>query len=343
MTDTDNIDDTEMLHAYFEAEHLLNPDDRPWLRWKLGLSVNDLDRRIRGLQVEYEFALLAYYSGVCKHIQPLDESLKFLTDSKPSDYLLKLNSGETVMVEVKSKTCPDFSRIKICGKNYIEKKMAFAEDFGSDLYFAIKFNQTWALFEAQFLLDDNGHIKYVSDFNHSKLDQIFNLSHIHIPPMFRLSCVYSSDPNIDIPPTRSNPKYGILTHCSFFLRDKMLVRCKGDDPFFYLATAIERYFNLLRTNKTSDTVTETVWGLPSKILIPEYLLFLSAIYNSTNDFGELDSPRGMLSFLRDKLREFPPDHMRTMVTEMIGKLNGLDSDIFFKSDVNYSDTDLFCE
>lgn len=141
----------EKIKAYQQVESFLTLEDAEELATKLGLTEDDLKRRIQGKDSEFDFLLRCHALGQIEHIIAFEEGLSRLTNTVTLDYLFILKNGRRLAIEVKT-TEKDFWGIS---KSVFNKKKKFAEMMQADLYFAVKIGNWWRLHSANFLESNN--------------------------------------------------------------------------------------------------------------------------------------------------------------------------------------------
>jgi len=87
--------DIERLKAFHQVESFLDEETRTLLIEKLELENANLEKRLPGLRVEDEFALMLYFLNNCKHIISLDETTSVLThESYQSDFIVHFKNDD---------------------------------------------------------------------------------------------------------------------------------------------------------------------------------------------------------------------------------------------------------
>lgn len=231
----------EMIKAYHAIKSYLSVQDQKDLINKLGLTDDDIHIRLKGKDEEIEFILTLYLLNSCKHIIGFEEGVSALTNSNTPDLLIELNDGRRVFVEVKSTSDKKY---KISRGNF-NKRVKFAESFGCPLYFAIKLNGLWMLFDSSYLEKRNFKID-VSNYNYSKFDEITNNRAFLIPKGLKIVSHYSkSDPNhfgVNFQP------YGNLVHYSFLYNNKLIFEVsKSDKKKFGFVILLEAFQDFMST------------------------------------------------------------------------------------------------
>lgn len=157
----------EKIKAYHNIKSFLNEQERNNLANILNLNETDLNIRLQGKDNEIEFILMLHMLRSCKNIIAFEESVSSLTKTYTPDLLVEWNTGNKVLIEIKS-TKEDKYKIS---KNNFRKKLKFAESFGFDLYFAIKIETQWMLFDSDFIKSRGFKIN-IKDLKYSKLNQL---------------------------------------------------------------------------------------------------------------------------------------------------------------------------
>ncbi len=107
-----------------------------------GLTEEDFENRITGLNKEYEFLCNLYLCDLANNIIPIDEKFTTAVGEKSCDAIVELKDGKKIMIEVKSTKENKYS---ISSGNF-EKRVKWAKNQGYELYFAINIFNYWTLF-----------------------------------------------------------------------------------------------------------------------------------------------------------------------------------------------------
>lgn len=216
--------DIERLKAFHQIESFLDNETKELLIDKLNLENTDLDRRLSGLKIEDEFALILHFFNNCKHIISLDETTSELTDeSYQSDFIVHFKNNKKMMIEVKSKVD---SKFKI-SKNNFEKRKEFAYDLGYELYFALKLRGYWMLFHSDYLVENNFRIELEKDMNNSILLTEFDCGLYIIPQGIRIETIYSLKEKGGL--GIKHGLYGELISYTLFYQDKLIFEVSSEN------------------------------------------------------------------------------------------------------------------
>lgn len=244
--------DIERLKAFHQVESFLDEETRTLLIKKLELENSNLEKRLPGLRVEDEFALMLYFLNNCKHIISLDETTSVLThESYQSDYIVHFKNNEKIMIEVKSTQEENY---KISKTNF-NKKMSFAQDMGIELYFALKIKNHWSLYHSSYLIEKNYRINYKDDFEHSILCQKLNSQLLLIPKGLKAESIYSKNTSNGL--MVQHGKFGELISYKLFYNDKLIIEVTPENKdHFHTIFTIELWHDFMADNLIAKQLTE---------------------------------------------------------------------------------------
>ena len=92
----------EKIKAYHNIKGFLTKEQKKLVEDMLDLKPIDIEKRIWGKENEVELVLMIYLLGFCKGIVGFEEGVANLTNTVASDLYIELNSGEKIIVEIKS-------------------------------------------------------------------------------------------------------------------------------------------------------------------------------------------------------------------------------------------------
>lgn len=245
--------DIEKLKAYHHIESFLDGNTKNLLLEQLDLKNAHLEKRLPGLRVEDEFALILFFLNNCKHIVSVDETTSVLTqNSYQSDYILQFKNNEKILVEIKS-TSND--KYKISKNNY-DKKREFAKDMGLELYFALKINGSWSLFTSDYLASKNYKINYSDHINNSILFQKLDSIIFIIPKGIKAESIYSKNKAKDI--GIEHDEFGTLISYKLFFNDKLIIEVlPNKKDYLSHCIVIELWHDVMSQNLTTETINCT--------------------------------------------------------------------------------------
>jgi hypothetical protein len=292
----------EKLTAYHSIKSYLSEEDQSALVLKLGLDPSNLDLRLQGLRNEDEFCLILYFLECCNHIIKFDEGVSFLSKSYSPDMLLELSSGEKYFIEIKTKT--NESKFKISGGN-LEKRLAFASDFGFPLLFAIKLNGYWGLFTGEYLQNTSGKIKFPDDFNRSMFNQKFKSTFYVFPKGIKIESEYSQggDPVGKI----QHSDYGNLISYKFSYKDNLIFEATKEDKRKIHFSFLLEHLHDVMSNQSQTTETKENGNtvikeeLTQDFACSDYAFFLAPIQHTISNLGtKFDNSSFYKSMLEDR-------------------------------------------
>jgi len=113
----------EKIKAYHYIKPFLTEEERNQISSVLGLSEVDIKKRLLGKDNEVEFVLMIYLLEWCKSIVGFEEGSAKLTKTVAADLLIELQTGEKIVVEIKSKEENKFN----ISEKIFKQKIEFAE------------------------------------------------------------------------------------------------------------------------------------------------------------------------------------------------------------------------
>lgn len=243
--------DVERLKAFHQIESFLDDETRELLIEKLKLEDSNLEKRLPGLRIEDEFALILFFLNNCKHIISLDETTSVLTnESYQSDFIVHFKNDEKIMIEVKS---TEEDKYKISKANF-DKRLKFSEDIGLELYFALKIKNHWSLYPSSYLVEKNYRINYNEDLINSILCEKLNSQMILIPKGLKAESIYSKN---------TSKSLGVLHECGELISyklyhdNKLIVEISPEnDEYLYFTIIIELWHDFMAYNLIEEKINE---------------------------------------------------------------------------------------
>ena len=277
------MSDIERIKAYHAIESFVDNETKNLLINQLGLENSNLEKRLPGLTIEDEFALLLHFSDQLKHIISIDETTSFLTNNSiQSDFILHFKDNKKILVEVKSK--PE-RKIKI-PKNRCIKQEEFANELGCKLYFAIKLSGFWTLFDSDYLRNNEYKIDLDKDMNNSLLYYILKSQIYAIPQGVKIERIYSKSGNQCLP--LNHFEYGMLESFKVFYQNKLLFDVSIDNmEHFYTCLVLEYWYEQLIENleieKIDSNKTKLIDNVNSELLSLDFKYFISFIHHTIHE------------------------------------------------------------
>jgi Holliday junction resolvase len=319
------MSDFNKVLAFQNMMPYLNKDQQEQLASTLGMSLEEIERRLVGKNKEDEFILILLFMGVCKSITGFDEGVSQLLSTATSDLLVELNSGEKFMLEIKH---TDNERFSISTGN-LKRRIEYAHKYGLKLYFAISIKGFWLLFDEEYMLYKNGKID-VSDMIQSKLDSVLGCLSYIFPKSLRIKSVYSTTARSTIG-IKFEP-YGEMVSYELYYGKKRIFRVKGQkSPYLGYPIILEA----LQDRLSMDSQTIEQDGEFTIIneeftndfnVIPEYKFLLAPIEHTVAENGQLYTPHTYIEQAkvdRDVLNSrFQLGHIRGMMQYLAN--NGVD-------------------
>lgn len=290
-------DDIERLKAFHHVESFLDEETKLLLKKKLNLENSNLENRLPGLKVEDEFALILYFFNNCKYIISIDETTSVLTDeSYQSDFIIHFKDETKMMIEVKSSRDNKF-RIS---QNNLEKRRAFANDLGYELYFALQLNGYWMLFHNDYLIENNYKIESYKDMNNSifltKLDATIYI----IPKDVKIENIYSLKENIGL--GIRHGEYGELISIKLFYQDTLLFEVSRENmEHLPECLLFELWYDMLLENVVFERLDEltmkSINEINDELMTLDFKYFLSSINHIFNVYDRRHESSSFLKLL----------------------------------------------
>ena len=176
----------ERIDIYNKIEPYLSKELKRKVIEEIGINEYDIVERGSGKLKEIELEIIMLYSNKCKLIIPLEENIPNVMGGKIPDYLVVLESGEVILIEVKS---TKEHKKKFTSENYINKQEEYASLLGGSLYYAINLNGFWMLFHSDYLKNKVGKIT-IKDVKNSKLCKVFGIKGFLVEKGFCIEQIY---------------------------------------------------------------------------------------------------------------------------------------------------------
>ena len=239
------MSDFNKVLAFQSIMPYLSKDEQNKLAQTLGMSIEEINKRLVGKNKEDEFILILLFMDICKSITGFDEGVSQLLKTATSDLLIELKNGEKFMLEIKH---TDKEKYSISGGN-LNRRIKYANELGLKLFFAISIKGFWMLFDSEYLKNKGGKIDF-SDYTKSILDEKLGCVSYIFPKNLRIKTVYSkSDKNslgIQFEP------YGHLISYELYHKDKKIFRIKGkNSPIKVYSIILEALQDRLSMDKQS--------------------------------------------------------------------------------------------
>jgi len=293
--------DIEKLKAFHQVESFLDIKTRLLLIEKLNLENSNLENRLPGFKVEDEFALILHFFNNCKHIVSIDETTSVLTDeSYQSDFIVHFKDDKKMMVEVKSSKDNKFK----ISQNNLEKRRAFANDLGYELYFALRLNGYWMLFHNDYLIENNYRIEYLKDMDNSifftKLDASIHI----IPKGIKVESIYSLEENKGL--GIKHGEYGELISIKLFYLDVMLFEVSAENTEHLPECLLfELWYDMLLEDvifENLDEVTmKSINEIKDELMTLDFKYFLSSIDHIYNVYDRRHESSSFLKLLASNI------------------------------------------
>lgn len=315
------MSDIEKLKAFHQVSQYLPPEKRAALLNDMELPTQGIEQRLRGLTTEQEFALILYFLDCCKHIVAIDEYGSALTEaSYQSDFLLMMNDGQKIFLEVKSQ---DTDHFKISSGN-LSKRLEFARDIGYALYFAIRIGGFWTLITGNDLLGLEGKISKDDAIGSSSFASFFGCYTYLIPKGLRIESTYSKDME-DGPFTGiESQDYGHLKHYAVFHDSTLLFEIRPDNmEKLFFSICLEHVHDYtanhsMSVEEVSPQMTKTIETVDVDLLMMEYNFFLTSVLHVIDDRR---INYNFTSYLRElaakNTHAYRVDALRVVINELI--------------------------
>lgn len=279
------MSDLNKILAFNQIMPYLSKAEQNRLADTLGMSIENIETRLKGKNKEDEFILILFLMDVCKNISGFDEGVSQLLNTPTSDLIVELKDGKKFLLEIKH---TDKTRYTISSGN-LKRRIDYAKELGLELYFAISIKGIWMLFKSDYLTEKCGKID-VTDLINSQLDDVLKCVSYIFPKGLRIQSIYSKNhkKSTDI---QFEP-YGNLISYTLFLENKKIFRVKGKNSKYTIYSMI---LEALQDRLSMDTQTIEQDGEFTIInesfsrdwnMISEYKFLLSPIEHTVSNGSE---------------------------------------------------------
>ena len=311
----------EDILAFKQIFPYLSDEQRKSIPAAIGISIDEINRRMIGKIKEDEFILILLFFDVCKSMSGFDEGLSKLGDKTyTSDLILELKNRMKFLLEIKH---TDKERFCISDGN-LSKRIEYANSLGLDLYFAISIHGFWMLFSSDYVVSKKGKIG-VDDFKNSVLDEVLDTYAYIFPSGIKIRSVYSKIPKkgMDI----CFEPYGELISYELYYQNRRILRIKGHDSRFYsfivlLEALQDRLANDVQEiteNGDYTIIIDRDEGDQDFNYISEYLFLLAPVMHTKESAVEEKDANTVLNDLKSDrmVPRFPKEVYRGMISELV--------------------------
>lgn len=319
------MSDFNKILAYDQIMPYLDQPAREAIANTLGMSIEEMEKRLRGKHKEDEFILILLFMDACKNITAFDEGVSQLLKTATSDLLIELKNGTKFMLEIKHTDKEEYS----ISSGNLQERIDYAKIHSLDLYFAISIKGFWMLFPSDYLKSKKGKIS-VTDYRNSKLDEIIGCYSYIFPPNLLIKSVYSTNTKKSCG-IKFDP-YGELVSYELYYNDRKIFRVKGKNSS-YLGYSI--LLEALQDRMSVDSQTIVHDGNYTIItetfdknnnIISEYLFLLSIMEHTVDKNGEKYTPHTYIENAKTDNQllnnRFKLDHVRGVIQFLVN--NGVE-------------------
>lgn len=292
------MNNIEKIKAYHEVESFLDNDQKKILIEMLNLQDENLGKRIPGLMVEDEFALILHFLDNCKHIISIDETTAFLTtESYQNDFILYFKNNSKIMVEVKSTQDKDFK----ISKKIVSKKIEFAKELGFELYFVLKMRNFWTMYHSKYLIENDCKINFKKDLLKSEFQKILNNKILIVPKNIRTESLYDKRA-LGSGLIFINYKYGELINYKLFYEEKLIFEVTPENTEYYQhMVMLEHWHEMMSNNESIIQLNEyqtLVKDFSDKLFMTfDFQYFLSSMKTSLRNKDNMYHSSSFLKYL----------------------------------------------
>lgn len=327
---TVNDESVTKLHAYNDIRSFLTQETNEKLIDELGIR-DGIDRRISGLNCEYEFSLIAYFSEKIEYILGFDESFSKLTNAKTPDFLLKTGDGRKFFIEVKSKDALEFNEIT---QNSLNKRKQIADDLNATWCIALKMKGVWGLFDYDTFVKWNRKILYPTALNESIFMKLFGFDYYFVNKQVFAESIYSDKNNTDINCIK-HEKYGRLIDYKLKAGPINLIEGLSKDSSIFVEILHDRFEDQSIEN-LSDGTTKVIEKLKAPILVSTNQCMMSSILRTINKYGLINDAKTFFNdFINHKNTESQINAYRVFWNMMIERCEN--HEIFKMPDFSFNE------
>lgn len=307
----------EKIKAFLSIKNFLSLKDQKYLIEKLELSEIDLTKRLKGKEAEIELYLILHMLGVCNHILAFDEGTSVLTGSYSPDAIIELKNGYRFFMEIKSTDDQVFKN----SMGNLKKRIDFANSFELPLFFAIKLNGYWSLYNADYLVSKNGRISLVDDFKESEFYTMFESHMVTFPKGFKAIRKYKKTELEDY--ISRHDDYGFMVNYELFFDEKLIFSfdSKSDEVFYYFI--LESLNDAMLTqvkeiNEVGDEEIIETLQLESDVLLSTHGMLLNPIFHLKHHYEFMyDSTAYFQDILNNAPTHFTKEIVFALLLELI--------------------------
>lgn len=311
----------EDVLAFGQLMQYMTDEQKNSMASSLGMSLDEINKRLQGKDKEDEFILILFLMDVCKKLTAFDEGISKLLSTATADLLVELKNGKKFLLEIKH---TDKEIYKISGGN-LDKRIQYAKTYNLDLYFAISIKGFWLLLNSEYIKAHNGKIG-IGDMLNSELDDILGTVSYIFPNGLSIKSVYSTN-------TRKgmgiyNGDYGELISYEMTYKDVRVFRAKGkNSPYIGYTMILEALQDNMSVVYQSiiqgGDVTVITEKYPERKeltlnMISEYKFLLAVICHTIKSDGQKYTPHTILEELKSdkKIHRIELGHVRVMMQEL---------------------------
>ena len=308
----------EDILAFSQIRKYLSTEQESAIVQAMGTNIEEINRRMIGIDKEYEFLLMLLFMDNCESVSGFDEGILKLFYAATSDLIVVLKCEKKFLLEIKH---TGKEKYQISSKKK-KKRIDYAESVGLDLYFAISIKGFWMLFKSDYLKNNSGKIT-VADYKNSELDNILGTYSYMFPNGIKIKSVYKKNYKNSI--GIKHNEYGELVSYEFYYKSRKLFRIKGKNSphkgySMILEALQDRMSNVSQDIQTTGDTTVIIEEFPdddknSFNMISEYSFLLSPIRHTVNDNGENYTERTAVESLKsdETIMHFQKEHIRRMM------------------------------
>lgn len=279
---------------------------------ELGITIDEFERRIKGINEEYEFLLGLYLSGICDTITLPDETYYKLFNSYTSDIMVTIGKRK-VLIECKY-TEEDFFKFS---KGTLQRKVDYANNLGFGLYFAIKFSKIgqWMLVGHESIAKEK---VLTTDFKKCEMGNVLGFRKYMVKGLEFISIFKDSQKNtlgIQYPP------YGYLSSEELKVNGKSFykIKKKDDDMHGYLFLTQGFKSVVIPSIINKDGITIVTEKLDS-IMVSEFELILAPMKQIVKEnLNKMSSIDHLNSFKQNKEGYLTRENIRSFISSMPNK------------------------
>ena len=291
----------EDILAFGQLMQYMTEEQKNSMATSLGMSLEEINKRLQGKDKEDEFILILFLMDVCKKLTAFDEGISKLLSTATADLLVELKNGKKFLLEIKH---TDKEVYKISGGN-LERRIQYAKTYNLDLYFAISIKGFWMLLNSEYIREHNGKIS-IGDMLYSELDDILGTVSYIFPNGLSIKSIYSTN-------TRKgmgiyNGNYGELISYEMAYKGVRLFRAKGkNSPYIGYTMILEALQDNMSVAYQDITAGGDLTVITEKYpesdmmnlnMISEYKFLLSVICHMIKSDGEKYTDRTALEELK---------------------------------------------